>query len=96
MEIQEIILIVLIILGALISMIVSIPMKKHLLAETKIKSIGLLQMPFYLKDYHKMINESSDIPKKKRYQTYFTVFMISNIGFVLSAIILLIIPGSPL
>ena len=94
MEILEIVLIVLMILGALVSMIISKPMRKHLLAQTKIKNIGLFQMPFYLKDYHKMMSETVDISKKKKYKSYFIIFMILNLGFFLAGILLILVPGS--
>ena len=94
MEKLEIILIVLMILGALVSMIIGKPMRKHLLEQTKIKNNGLVQMPFYIKDYHKMISETKDVLKKKKYQNFFLIFMISNLGFFLCGIILILIPGS--
>jgi hypothetical protein len=94
MEKLEIILIVLMILGALVSMIIGKPMKNHLLEQTEIKNIGLFQMPFYIKDYHKMISETTDVSKKKKYQNFFLIFMISNLGFFVSGIILILIPGS--
>lgn len=94
MEVLQVILVLLMILGALVSMIIGIPMRKHLLAQTKIKNIGLFQMPFYLKDYYRMIGETADSLDKKKYRNYFTIFMISSLSFVLFAIILLLIPGS--
>ena len=94
MEVIELILVALMILGVLISLLIGMPMRKHLLAQTEIKKIGLFQMPFYLKDYHRMISETIEVSKKKKFQTYFTIFMISNLSFILFAIILLLIPGS--
>jgi len=96
MEVLEIVLIVLIILGALLATIVSGPMRKHLIAETEIKKIGLFQMPFYLKDYYKLVNDTTDVSKKKKFRTHYTLFMIANLAFILCAILLLLIPGSSL
>ena len=93
MEVLEILIIILMILGALVSIIIGIPMRKHLLTQTKIKNIGLFQMPFYLKDYYKMISETIDVSKRGKYKNYFTIFMISILGLFLFAILLLLIPG---
>lgn len=96
MEILEIILIVLMILGALVSVIIGKPMRKHLLEETRIKNIGLFQMPFYIKDYNKMISETDDVSNRKKYQKFFIIFMLANLAFFLSGVILILIPGSSL
>lgn len=94
MDILEIILVVLLILGALVSVIIGRPMRKHLLEQTKIKNIGLFQMPFYIKDYNKMISETDDVSNRKKYQNFFIVFMIANLIFFLAGVILILTPGS--
>ena len=92
MEILEIVLIALMILGALVSLIIGTPMRKHLLAETKIKSIGLFQITFYLKDYNKMIEDTDDPSKKRKYRSYLIIFMVANLGFIVFGAILLLMP----
>ncbi len=94
MEIFEIVLIALMILGLFISMIVAYPMRKHLMIETDIKNIGLFQMPFYLKDYNSMIGKVENISDRNKYRRYFIIFLISNTGFIVAGIILLFLPGS--
>ena len=93
METLELSLIILLILCVLISMIISRPMRKHLLADTGIKRIDLFQMPFYLKDYNKMIADCDDPAKKSRYRSFFIVFLLSNLVFILAAIALFMLPG---
>lgn len=94
MEVLEIIIVILLILGVLVSIIISRPMSKHLVAETEIKRIGLFQMPFFIKDYYKMMNDATEKSKKKKFKIYYIIFMITNLGFILSAILLIIIPGT--
>ena len=92
MEFFEIILIMLLILGALLSMIVSEPMRRHLKKDTKHKKISFFQMPFYLKDYYKMLTEITDSRKKRRYNVFFIIFMTSTLVFMISGIVLLVLP----
>lgn len=84
------------ILGILVSLVMGMPMRKHLLAKLKVKRIGLFQMPFYLKDYQAMIGETTEASEKRKYRIYLTVFLVSNLTFVIFAILLLLTPGSTL
>lgn len=94
MEILEPVLVVLLIVSVIISVFIGLPMRKHLLAETEIRKIGLFQMPFYLKDYHRMIYETENVSNRNKYRKYFTIFLISNTAFIIAGIILILMPGS--
>jgi hypothetical protein len=89
---MEIVLVVLLILGVLLSMIIGMPMRRHLLEHTHIKKIGLFQMPFYMKDYQKMIVDSEDLARKKKFQAYLSIYLLANLIFIIAALILLLQP----
>jgi hypothetical protein len=94
METFAIMMIVLMILGLMLAMILGLPMRKHLLKETEIKRILLFQMPFYLKDYNKMIEDTEDPLKKSRYRLFFILFMLSSLLSIIAGILLLFSPES--
>lgn len=96
MEVFDLTLAALMILAVLVSLAIGMPMRKHLLSKLKAKNIGLFQMPFYLKDYYSMMIETTEASEKRKFRIYFTIFMISNLAFVIFAILLLLTPGSTL
>ena len=86
---MDIVLTVALITGVVVSMILGLPMRKHLLRETEIKTIMLFQIPFYLKDYNKMIDDDDDASKKRRFRTFFIIYLLSNLLIVAAGLILI-------
>ena len=91
MEALELVLIILMIAGALVSLIIALPMKRHLLSQKKVKRILFFQMPFYLKDYYKMVSDTEDLFLRRKFRTFYIIFMTGYLGFILSAIIWLFV-----